>query len=597
MANSFLEAFKQQILTGVKQEAGRQAQDGSVSPFAPANTRLLGGGKVAKGANLRAGPGQDNAKVGYLPAGTRVGIAERSGNWYRIEANVNGEALRGWVYSPLIEVGGPAPAVAAAAPGVSGGSAAGTGAKPRKEISYTGYSEQFQPIKKMLETGDLKGVDVHYEGQNQAIKEKARNEKQFLEQVGLVSWLEQGTLALDRGEFDTSVESFTFAERLIDLDDQQSWLRLGFDRVMGEGTGLITGDGEMQDYLAVGYERVLMLNYKSIAYMLEGQRNAYNVTRRAIDWQKLEQKAFDEKRREVEKQLAEKKAGTSDAGNATADDLDSQISADYAKFDKKALSVPSAYVNPFGYYVQGMVQEYESYDDWSLRDNARISYEKALELNPGSKVLKRAVSDMKKPKGSQGSRLVHVVVADGFVPEKKMLTYRIQSHDGDIPIKLTMYEPDPSPVHRIEVQTTGGKRLARLSPVADVEALCLRYQKDLEALRSLRVVSATVAGQLTKGVIAKIPLFGKDLSEARLEAAKPDMRSWMSLPSTIQAARLRLRKGVSRFKIVSYDKKGRRLASKVVNINSGSHDFVYARSIGSNIQAYAANGLWMLAGR
>lgn len=448
----------------------------------------------------------------------------------------------------------------------------------------------------MLEKGDLKGLEAHYEQQNRTVREKSSSDSQFMERVGLVNWLEQGTLAIDRGAFDDAVGKFSTAEHLIDMDDSQSFLSLGLDRIIGEGTGLITGDGEAQDYTAVGYERVLMLNYKSIAYLLDGERKAYNVTRRAIDWQKMEQKAFDEKKREIERELEEKRSSGAEA-EQSGSGLEDQVAKDYAKYDKKALSVPSAYVNPFGYYVQGMVQEYESYDDWSLRDNARISYKKALELNPKSKVLKRAVKDMSKSRGSQGSRLVHVVVADGFVPEKKMLTYRIPHQEGDIPIKLTLYEPVKSAVHRIEVQTAGGKRLATLSPVADVEALTLRHQKDLEGLRSLRILSATVAGQVAKGFLSKLPIFGQQLSAERLEKAKPDMRSWMSLPSTIQATRLRLKKGVSRLKIVSYDKRGRRLATKTVKINDRSHDFVYARSLGKTMHAYASKKMWMLASR
>jgi hypothetical protein len=589
------------LLEAIKHGVIQNMNEAVVQPSSPpAATRALGGGTVVKGANIRSGPGTDNAKVGYLQAGTRIGIAAREGNWYEIEAPVGGRMTRAWIYAPLVEVGGTAPVFAGAAAAVPGNRAAtppAVGPRPAKEITYAGYSKRFQPVRRMLERGDLNGLEAHFAQQNQLVREKTSSERQFIDQVGLVNWLEQGTLAIDRGAFGDAVTSFDHAERLVDTDDNQSLLSLGFDRLLGEGTGLLTGDGESGDYTAVGYERVLMLNYKSLAYMLDGDRAAYNVTRRAIDWQKMEQKAFDEKRREIEKELEEKRRQGGDTSSGDATGLEQQMANDYAKYDKKALSVPSAYVNPFGYYVQAMVQEYESYDDWSLRDNARISYEKALELNPSSSVLKQAVKDMSGPRGSQGSRLVHVVVADGFAPEKKMLTYRIAHQDGDIPVKLTLYEPVSSDVHRIEVQTSGGAKLATLSPVADVEALSLRHQKDLEGIRTLRILSATVAGQAVKGLLSQIPLFGQQLSTERLERATPDMRSWMSLPSTIQATRLRLKPGVSRLKLVSYDRNGRRLASKTVKIDSQSHDFVYARSLDKTMHAYAADGLWMRAGR
>jgi hypothetical protein len=208
-------------------------------------------------------------------------------------------------------------------------------------------------------------------------------------------------------------------------------------------------------------------------------------------------------------------------------------------------------------------------------------------------VLKEAVRDLKKP-APQNRRLLHVVVADGFAPEKKMLTYAIPAQSMVIPIKLPIYEPVPSQVARIEVRTTGGKRLATLSPVADVEALSLRHQKDSEPFRKLRVMTAFLTSTVTHAALNNtLGQLGEKLASAKDEMAAPDMRSWMSLPATIQAARLHISRGVSKLKLVSFDKRGRQLASSTVDIEPNGHGIIYARSIDRVMYSQGSDKLWL----
>jgi len=297
----------------------------------------------------------------------------------------------------------------------------------------------------------------------------------------------------------------------------------------------------------------------------------------------MEKALFRDKMDEVKKEVKEQ-----DTSNNTGD-----WSSSYKKLDKIAKKVPSAFVNPFGYYVTGMIQEYESRADRSLKDNARIAYEKALELNPKSTVIKQAVKDMKSKKSSGNRRLLHVVVGDGFVPEKKMLIYNFPAGgNGVVPIKLPIYEPVISKVARIEVQTTGGTRLARLSLVADIEAICLRHQKDTEAFRSLRMGIATARAVGVNQATQRLGVFGNILGTAVNDLAAPDMRSWMSLPATLQAARINISKNTKKLKIVSYDARGRRLASKVVKLTNKSDAFIYARSVDKQLYVNSSKTLW-----
>ena len=591
-AASFLDRFVNDFNKALttQQSGGARQQPSSTTKAAPA----LPMAHTIKASNLRAGPGTGNEKVGLVPAGTSLTILSREGNWYRVRTSLDGIPTTAWIYRKLVALdrSGEETATGAQTQQPRGTAAALAGAKGAT-IDYAGYSKEFQQVKRMLERGDLQGVASYYRQRDADLFNKARDEKDQIRIMGLLRWLERGTLALDQGRIPEAVKDFSNAEFILETRQQESKLKGWFTKAAKFTAETAVGNEELQDYPGEGYERVLMLNYKSIAYLLEGDRRAYNVTRRAIDWQNMEKRAFEEKARKAREELAEKQRNESKESKHAAGNASDQVEREYARLEARAKSVPSAYVNPFGYYVAGMIQEYESYADRSLRDNARISYQKALELNPDSKVLQRAVNDMKKGRIPAGTRLVHVVVGDGFVPEKKMLTYTVGAGGQAIPIKLPIYQPVPSPVRRIEVQTSAGKRLARLSPVADVEAISLRNQLDMEPFRQLRVMLAVASTVVTKGLLNNLGVIGQALSRKRDEMAAPDMRSWQSLPRTILAARLRLRKGIGKIRIVSYDRRGRRLASRTVKISRNSPDFVYGRSLGRTMYVHAAGKLWL----
>jgi len=457
-----------------------------------------------------------------------------------------------------------------------------------RQVVYEGYSQALLPIKELLRKGQLK----------QALDALVKQHKDAAT-TDLLAHLQVGLLKLDAADTREAVRQFSMAEQSIVADKEQSTVSGFFSGFKNLALSTVSGNEELSDYQGVGFERVLMLNYKSIAYMLQGKRKAYNVTRRAIDLQNLEKKKFDERLREAKKEIREEKKKQQQKG-AELEGLDALVEQQYKVNERKALSVPSAFVNPFGFYIAGVVQELDSYEDPSLRDNARISYKKALELNPKSKVIKLAIRQTKKPP-PRNRRLVHVIVGDGFAPEKKLLKFSLNLGRGlPTEIELPIYEPVPSKVYRIEAQTTKGRRWARLSEVSDITALALRYQKDAGPLVQLRMMTTVIRnlieGEAWNQAAQKTGLFGGAilaLKKERDKMAHPDMRSWSLLPSRLLAARFYVPRSVSRFKIVSYDKRGRVLASELVQLDKESHNVVYARTLDKTIYTVSSDKMWV----
>ena len=466
------------------------------------------------------------------------------------------------------------------------------GTTNKRDVVYEGYSKAMLPIKKLIAQGKVE----------EAIKTKFKPGSN-IDDLGVLDNLELGLMRLDATKVEDANKHFTKAEvEQIGKGDRGSVTSLG-SSLFGSVLSTISGNGELGEYEGVGYERVLMLNYKSIAFLLEGKRKAYNVTRRAIELQNIEKKAFDEKIREVKKEIAEEeKAQKGKGADLENVGFSSVIKNQYKSSNKKASKVSNAFVNPFGFYVAGVVQEFDSYEDKSLRDNARISYKKALELNPQSRVIKQAVKEIQK-RAPRNKRLVHVIVGDGFAPEKKLLKFDL-SMGLALPtnIELPIYEPVVSKVHRIEVQTTTGKRWSRLSEVADITALALRHQKESGPLAQLTmmttVIRNVIEGHAWNQATQSAGMFGELVSgikDARGTMVHPDMRSWSTLPSRLMAARIFVPKSVSRIKIVAYSKKGKKLSSKVVELDTNSHNLVYARTIDSTIYAASSKEMWIKA--
>ena len=453
---------------------------------------------------------------------------------------------------------------------------------PSGTVFYAGYTEKFLPIRDLISKGKIKEA---YQAQEQLISQKKKGD--------LLLSLEQGTLALDASELEPSLAQFTQAEDLLGKRKKGSVVGGFLKKTAGTVAGMASGMEEMTPYKGESYERILMLNYKSIAFMLDGDRKAYNVARRSIDWQNKEKKAFDKNLAKVEKKL--KKQQKKLAKKAKAEDAEKNDQTDGLKekyTQKQALKVPSAYVNPFGFYVTGMVQEYDSYEDASLRDNARISYQKASDLNPNSGIIKKAVAAMKKP-APKNKRLLHVVVADGFAPEKKVLKYDFTYAHYSTSLKLPLYEPVPSKVARIEIKTKANKLLAKLDMVADIEAIALRHQMDSLPIQQLKATTAAVRTFFENKTLGQLGLVGNVLSKQRDKTANPDMRSWMTLPKAFYAARLYIPKSLSSIRIISYDSKGKVLAKKDVSLETKAHNFVYARTADKSIYSNSSKDMWV----
>ena len=174
------------------------------------------------------------------------------------------------------------------------------------------YAEAYEPARQMLMLGQwdavraklnensTKEVKEEVEGDNGEIRKTVRHEtltndeemERLIKEQSELSLVERGLLTLNVGDFERALFYFDAAEEKLGLTEEDSSITGAASDYGKSGLSMLLGTEELANYELRGYEKVMLLNYKALCYMLMGDRKAYNVTRRAIDLQQEEWEKF-----------------------------------------------------------------------------------------------------------------------------------------------------------------------------------------------------------------------------------------------------------------------------------------------------------------
>lgn len=549
----------------------------------------------------------------------------------------------------------PAPAQAAAS---TDAAAAGTPAEgqtpgqPPPNRQWLGYSHQFQALRPLLLEGNFAAAKIAFETgkdsaggaiplpPNPVIQGPAGQQANMFAalaaqqraQAGagaaapatgvmrplaqsaapFITNVEVATLLLDAGDvtsaraaFDTAGQTGATAAQT----DRGAGARVGGAmRMLGRAAASAAGNAEMGAYNAPDYERVLQLNYLALSYLLLGDDKAFNVSQRGAGGQraafeslndkaaKLQDEAraaFEAERAEAQAKLAEAQQNPDEKGGANA--VDGQLAAAYATEDYcTAPNLPSAFVNPLSFYLNGIVYEVSSAQFPEDRDTARISYEKALQLAPDASVLTSAVRDLNSQQVRPG-RLTHVIVAEGFAPTRQAIRMQLAYGDVVAPITIPRLTCHPSDIAAIEVRTLDGRTLSRLNVVANIEGMMLQRQKDREGLTAVSVFTNALRGAIENRVAQRAGMIGMLIAQYKQSSFdRPDMRSWSTLPARVHGGRVYVPNDVAEVDIVSLNAQRQVLSSSRAKLDTQSRqNVVYARAVQTRIAVAPAAQLWI----
>ena len=363
-----------------------------------------------------------------------------------------------------------------------------------------------------------------------ALEEKANKEGD--DQV--VYMFEYATALQMAGQFKESNKAFLKVNDLTEIKDYHSLSRIAGSLLLNEG---------MIQYKGEDYEKVMISAMAGINFlMLHDKENAMVMARQLND--KLYKYKFEAKR-------------------------------NYEQ-------------NPFAYYLSA--QLLEDNRDW---DNAYIQYKKAYELQPdfeyfkedlvrGAKLAHREddlekwqkkFKDVKIPDTKTTGEIV-LIFQQGWAPQKR-------PHPSFARIPKLYPLPASTTAARLEVEG-GPKEKTQL--IFSVEETAIKELDDLYA----ELIAKRAAGIAAKAVVAdqirqKNQLLG-DLAWIGMNIAdRADLRQWSSLPATFQIAKVRLKPGKYKVRVVGLNKadgeSGEQYAWQEIEVKARQKSFLNWRSV------------------
>ena len=466
--------------------------------------------------------------------------------------------------------------------GGSGGSSDSLGIVKEGQEALKTYGEVFAPARDTLKSGKFESlvadVNAPFMKDGKAMSDEEIKEM-LVDDNSELSIAERGLLTLNCGDIERALVYFDAADQKMEKVEEGGFFSkaASFSKT---GVAAVSGMEEIGDYRMRGYEKVMVLNYKALCYLLMGDRKAYNVTRRAIDRQQQEWELFQERKAKFE--AKEKNAEVEKVASAIPDKRDEATK-------KKASLVSSAYVNPFGDYMDAVMMELDGLADKSIRDNARLSYEKVVKNNSKCKTAKVAAKEVLK-NAPEGKKLVHIILADGFAPEKKEHSEAIALGKYTAAVNFAVATPIASSVSGARVRASG--QSVFMSSLSQIESIVLRDEQDNMPWRYTMMAFGLLRAGAVGALSEKAGLGSVLGAGLASKLQRPDTRSWLSLPNKVLVARMYVPTNTKQITVETLSK-GNVFASTKVDIAAEGPTVVYAVSYDKQLRAYANKNSWV----
>ncbi len=425
---------------------------------------------------------------------------------------------------------------------------------------FTPYSRQAASLKDYLEQEDFEGACQYMQP-----KLKGQDRLLYLQERGRIYQL--------AGDLEKSKVDFEAASQII--EGRRFETNLG---QTARTVGAVFLNDNTRPYEGWAYEKVFLHTYQALNYLeakdLEG---ALVEIRRANNEQR-----YETERRALSQALLE--------AEAKAHNLDWQQEPESLQEVYKDLSpaigaVKKTYQNGYTSYLSALV--YELAGD---RENARVSYRQALELYPGNTFVQEALRrtlEAKPAQQSQKGRLV-VLYETGFIPQREQIKVPIP-YQGRIYTVALPYLQASSGASRGPLRVSvGGKAYTtqELCQPGALAALALKEEYPGIVLRHL--IRLIVRDQSQKQVqtwdekqgLGGFLGFGVAILGFVLDHA--DLRSWSTLPHSVQLAEVYLEPGEQAVVLNAY---GLEPVSLNIKIGAGQVRFLHLIKVGQRVDA------------
>lgn len=345
---------------------------------------------------------------------------------------------------------------------------------------------------------------------------------------GLLYGLELGRLAQLAGQPEASKLGFEAVFRQFDTTDEQARLRASA-AVSGVGA-MVTNDNAIP-YKGEDYERIFAHSYQALNYLKLGNAEGAAVELRRAN---LEQTVAADKR---DKEIAKVEA------QAEEEDVDlNQHEGSFAGLNQAAGRVKSSFQNAYTFYLSAVF--WEAARDYNA---ALVDLKRAYEINPDAlfieediRRVQRRMGDRVKaqlPGPNEGSLVV--LFEQGRVQPKRAFSLPIPTIHGAFAVSFPTYDPaDITPAVALTVTDAEGNGVLRTQVIAEVGAMAARsLREDVPAMLVRQTLRAATKYAVQKQANDANPFAGLATNIYNLVSEQADLRSWLTLPLYVQAAR------------------------------------------------------------
>lgn len=386
---------------------------------------------------------------------------------------------------------------------------------------------------------------------------------------GALYLLEQARIQQVNQNYDASLATYKKAFEL--LDKQNHRAKVSASRVGFQALSMLSNDSVVP-YIVPPYEQVLAHIAQAKNYIYLKDMEAASVEMRVA--QQLQRDIELDHEKELAKKTEKEKKKNPDAGSAPPQQLDEALSG----LDPIAGKIKNTYQNSYAFYMAASLWEVlGEYND------ALVDYKKAYELQPEPQIaadIQRV--DQLNTQKNKNSVPVIIFIEQGLVPQKVENKLVLPSPNGLINIAFASYEPRTYQTPESTQILLNNKKIQNSYVLNDIGALAVKQLKEQTAATVTRQIMRTttkyIAQQQLGNQLGVLGQLAGNLMNTATDHA--DLRSWSTLPSNTQIARLNLTPGKYQLQLASAGKYSTPLT---LDATPNQTIFVYAYDINNKI--------------
>jgi len=335
-----------------------------------------------------------------------------------------------------------------------------------------------------------------------------------------------------------SESKLAFEQVIQDFNNADEEAKIKLRDGVAQFSAIVTNDNSIP-YTGTAYDRIFSHHSQALNYWMEGNTEGAAVEfRRAAEEHRI--------------LLDVAKANEIDA-MSTAEEKGYQESSEwFAKkmANKKAMAtitknIRNTLENPYTYFTSGAFWESEgNFDD------ARIDYNKALELSPNNALLQESIERVVKRQATPNKGSVVILYEQGFVPAIYQDKYYLPTPYGVVAMALPVYK-ESNWANLSELGVSVKEDTVYTQGLTNFGALGVKHLDDkydaVVARQGVRAVAKGAALFAARQLSRRDALAGAiamaSLSIYNVMSESADRRSWLTLPAFAQAVRINLDAG------------------------------------------------------